>query len=200
MGQPRSDIMKDILSYEIGCYIDHRAFWRLVQKKGIKLRSMAEDEVESLFSYAKQVEGDGISREIVVIEADGTGISSQEGKGRWMEAKIGIIYTGKKLASSTSKIKRYILEDKTTYADIVDSDTFGKNMSIICEKKYAVSRAKNILLLSDGDKWIKNYQVSYLPGSVHQLDHYHLKKKIKQAYSHFPDLLDKALNLINTKI
>ena len=114
---------RDILSYEIGCHIDHRALWRLVQKKGIKLRGMAEDEVESLLSYAKQVEGDGKSREIVVIEADGTGVSSRDGKGKWMEAKIGIIYTGKKLTPETSKIKRYALENKTVYADVVDGET-----------------------------------------------------------------------------
>ncbi|GAG64792.1 unnamed protein product, partial [marine sediment metagenome] len=36
------------------------------------------------------------------------------------KAKIGIIYTGKKLESETSKIKRYALENKTVYADIVD--------------------------------------------------------------------------------
>ena len=51
-----------------------------------------------------------------------------------MKAKIGIIYTGKKLESETSKIKRYALENKTVYADIVDSDVFGKNMSYLGEE------------------------------------------------------------------
>ncbi|GAH60361.1 unnamed protein product, partial [marine sediment metagenome] len=59
-------------------------------------RDKREGEVESLYTSARSPESDGISREIVVIEADGTGISSKEGKGKWMEAKIGIIYTGKK--------------------------------------------------------------------------------------------------------
>jgi len=31
---------KDILSYEISAQIDHRALWRLVQKKGIKLKCL----------------------------------------------------------------------------------------------------------------------------------------------------------------
>ncbi len=51
------------------------------------------------------------------------GVSSRDGKGKWMEANIGIIYTGKKLTPETSKIKRYALENKTVYADVVDGET-----------------------------------------------------------------------------
>lgn len=189
----------DILSYEINSKVDHRAIWRLVQKKGPVARDKREDEVESLYTSAKSPESDGISREIVVIEADGTGISSKEGKGRWMEAKIGIIYTGKKLESNSSRNKRYILENKTVYADILDSDAFGKNISCIAQKKYNLSDAENILFITDGDRWLKNIQIGYLPGSVHQLDHYHLKKKLKKAYQERPDLLEKAFDLINRK-
>jgi len=109
---------RDILSYEIDSPVDHRAIWRLVQKKGLVARDKRKDEVESLYTDAISPESDNISREIVVIEADGTGISSKEGKGKWMEAKIGIIYTGKKLESKSSKNKRYILENKTVYADV----------------------------------------------------------------------------------
>ena len=189
----------DILSYEIDCPVDHRAIWRLVQKKGLVARDKRKDEVESLYTDAISPESDNISREIVVIEADGTGISSKEGKGKWMEAKIGIIYTGKKLESRSSKHKRYILENKTVYADIADSDVFGKNISYIAQKKYNLAGAENILFVTDGDRWLKNLQIGYLPGSVHQLDHYHLKKKLKRAYQERPDLLERAFDLISRK-
>ncbi|GAG64797.1 unnamed protein product [marine sediment metagenome] len=68
---------RDILSYELGCNVDHRSLWRLIQKKGIKLRKKRDDKVESLYTYAKPPKSDRRVREIVVIEADGTGISSQ---------------------------------------------------------------------------------------------------------------------------
>lgn len=72
---------KDILSYEI----DHRAIWRLVQRKGLVARSKRKDEVESLYTNARSPESDDISREIVVIEADGTeGYPQRKGKaGGW---------------------------------------------------------------------------------------------------------------------
>ena len=190
---------EDILSYEINCQVDHRAIWRLVQKKGLVARGKREDEVESLYTNARTPESDGISREIVVIEADGTGISSKEGKGKWMEAKIGIIYTAKELLSPTSRHKRYILKDKTVYADVLDSDAFGKNLSHIAQKKYNLAGAKNILFITDGDRWLKNMQIDYLPGSVHQLDHFHLKKKLKRVYQDRPDLLGRAFGLIHKK-
>jgi len=189
----------DILSYEIDSKVDHRAIWRLVQKKGLVARDKRKDEVESLYTDARSPESDNLSREIVVIEADGTGISSKEGKGKWMEAKIGIIYTGKKLESKSSKNKRYILENKTVYADVADSDVFGKNISYVAQKEYNLAGAENILFITDGDRWLKNLQIGYLPGSVHQLDHYHLKKKLKRAYQERPDLLERAFDLISRK-
>lgn len=189
----------DILSYEIDSQVCHRAIWRLVQKRGTVARKLKDDEKEKLYSNAQPPENDGIKRNIVVIEADGTGISSQEGKGRWMEAKIGIIYTSKELCSASSKHKRYMLKEKTVYADILDSDDFGKNISYIAQKKYNLCGAQNILFITDGDRWLKNIHIGYLPGSVHQLDHYHLKKKIKSAYYQRDDLIYKAFDLIHRK-
>jgi len=116
-----------------------------------------------------------------------------------MEAKIIIIYTGKKLKSKTSKNKRYILENKTIYADIADSDVFGKNISYIAQKKYNLAGSENILFITDGGSWLKNMQIGYPPGSVYQLDHYHLKKKLKMAYKDRPDLMERALELISRK-
>jgi hypothetical protein len=187
---------RDILSYEIEAGIDHRSLWRLIQKEGKTLRESKKEGVERLYTDAKGPDSEAEGQEIVVIEADGTGISSQQGKGRWMEAKIGIIYTGKKLESETAKHKRFLLENKCIYADILDMDEFGKNLSYIAQKNYNLSEAENVLLISDGDRRIRELGVGYLPGSVHQLDHFHLKRKLRQLYSHSPDLLSRALGLI----
>jgi len=68
---------RDILSYEISAQIDHRALWRLVQKKGIKLRQEGLNEIESLYRDAKPVESKASPHETLVLEVDGTGISSK---------------------------------------------------------------------------------------------------------------------------
>jgi hypothetical protein len=87
--------------------------------------------VERLYTDVKAPDSEADGQEILIIEADGTAVSSQQGKGKWMEAKIGIIYTGKRLQSETAKNKRFLLENKTVYADISDMDQFGKNLSYI---------------------------------------------------------------------
>jgi len=53
-----------------------------------------------------------------------------------------------------------------------------------------------VLLISDGDRRIRELGIGYLPGSVHQLDRFHLKRKLSQLYSRRPDLLSRALDLI----
>jgi hypothetical protein len=189
---------ESILSYEIAEDLDHKSLWRLVQKRGRALRAEKKAKVEKIYTNAEKVSSKE-KKEIIIIEADGTGISSNKGKGKWMEAKIGIIYTGKRLESKTAKHKRYALEDKTVYADILDMDEFGKNLSYIAEEKYSLSSAENVLTISDGAGWLKKCFGGYFPGSAHQLDHYHLKKKLKTIYSDEPYLLDRALNLINKR-
>ena len=117
-----------------------------------------------------------------------------------MEAKLAIVfYTGKELESKNSKVAKYIFKDKTVIASITDSDSFGKAVSYLAEKKYNLSKAKNVLLLSDGDSWIKKFHISYMPYSIHQCDHYHLKKKLKQVYGTNPVILDKFLDLITAR-
>ena len=187
---------KDIICYETSSQIDHRALWRLIQKKGIKLRQQDQEEIESLYRDAKPVESGPNAHDALVLEVDGTGISSKEGKGKWMEAKLAIVYTGKDLESKNSKVARYALKDKTVIALITDSDSFGKAVSYLAQKKYNLSKAKNVLLLSDGDPWIKKFHIGYMPYSIHQCDHYHLKKKLKQVYGASPVVLDKFLGLI----
>ena len=190
---------RDIICHETGSQIDHRTLWRLIQKKGIKLRQQDMQEIENLYSNAKPVESRSPVHDTLVIEVDSTGISSRQGKGKWMEAKLAIVYTGKEIKSSSAKIKRYCLKNKTVIASIDDWDSFGKTTSYFAQKKYNLSKAKNVLLLSDGDIQIKKFHTDYLPYSIYQCDHYHLKKKLRQVYGANPVLLDKFLNLITAR-
>lgn len=190
---------RDIICHETGSQIDHRALWRLIQKKGIKLRKEDMQEIESLYSNAKPVESNSCSHDTLVLEVDSTGISQNTGKGKWMEAKLAIVYTGKEIESSSAKTKRYCLKNKTVIASIDDWDSFGKMTSYFAQKKYNLSEAKNVILLSDGDIQIKKFHTDYLPYSIHQCDHYHLKKKLRQVYNSSPVVRDKFLDLISSK-
>jgi len=80
-----------------------------------------------------------------------------------MEAKLEIIYIGKELESKNSKVARYSLTNKTVFTSLSDSDSFGKAVNYLAEKKYCLSKAKNVILLSDGDLWIKKFHTGICP-------------------------------------
>jgi hypothetical protein len=190
---------KDILCYEISGNLDHRSLWRLVQKKGVKLRKQDIEEYESLYSHSKPVESTEKVHDCIVLEVDGTGISSKQGKGKWMEAKLAIAYTGKKLCSTNSKVPRYELIGKKIFASMDNWDNFGKMASYFAQRHYNIKSAKNVLVLSDGDETIKKFCTDYMPGATHQCDHYHIKKKLRQVYNCNVGVLNKFLDLINQR-
>jgi hypothetical protein len=190
---------KDLLCHETDSSLDHRSLWRLIQKKGVKLRQQDIDEYESLYTHSRPVKSTEQAYESLVLEVDGTGISSKQGKGKWMEAKLAIIYTGKQLCSKNSKVSRYELTNKKIFASVDTWDNFGKMTSYSAQRHYNIKKAENVLLLSDGDPLIKRFHTDYMPGSIHQCDHYHLKKKLRQVYSQYPNVLEKFLSLIQKR-
>lgn len=89
---------------------------------------------------------DGKAREIVVMEVDGTLVHPQEKGGDNFEVKLGITYLGKELESKKAKQRRYRLKDKVIYGGVEGADDFGEKLSL--------SLARNLLLVSDGARWI----------------------------------------------
>jgi len=154
-----------------------------------------KEKREEIFTNGEAPEEDGKEREIIVVEIDGTGVPSREGKGCWMEAKLGVMYTGKELVSKTAKHKRYILKEKQVYASLENVDEFGKSLFTVGENKLSLTRAKNMLVVGDGDPWIKGLIRDWLPGAVYQLDHFHLKRNISKLAHGDKKLAQKMLRL-----
>ena len=107
-----------LLSAEIGEKISHYPIHCWVQKKGRVLGKEEEQKWQATFEDGEAFEGEGEPKEIVVTEVDATMIHSQEGKGRNIAVKLGIMYSGKELESETAKYKRYRLKDKALYGGI----------------------------------------------------------------------------------
>ena len=52
---------------------------------------------------------------------DATMIHSQEGKGKNIDIKLGVMYSGKELESETAKNKHYRLKDKALYGGVEEA-------------------------------------------------------------------------------
>lgn len=101
------------------------------------------------------VEGDGEEREFVFTELDATMVHSQEEEGKDIVVKLGVMYSGKELESQTAQHKRYRLKEKVVYGGIEEPEEFGEKVYLRAEEKFSLSRAKNVLMIGDGDSWLR---------------------------------------------
>ncbi len=114
-----------------------------------------------MFEDSEVFEGEGEEKEIVVTEMDATEMDatilhSQEKGQKKLTVKVGVMYSGKELESETAKYKRYRLREKTLYGGIEDPEEFGEKLYFKGEEKLSLFKARNLLVLGDGDPWIKN--------------------------------------------
>ena len=86
------------------------------------------------------------------------------------EAKLGIMYSGKELESKKAKHRRYRLKDKVVYGGIEGADDFGERLYIRGEEKLSLSLARNLLLISDGARWISDIAGADYLKVTYQLD------------------------------
>jgi len=127
------------------------------------------------------VKGDSKEREFVVPEVDGTLLHSQEkGEGNF-EAKLGIMYSGMELESKKAKHRRYRLKKKVIYGGIEGADDFGERLYIKDKERLGPSLAKNLLLVSDGARWISDIAGADYLKATYQLDWWHYEKKLGAA-------------------
>ncbi|MCL0091813.1 UPF0236 family protein, partial [Dehalococcoidales bacterium] len=185
-----------LIRHEIGDEISHRTIHRWAQEEGKKLRDEEEARQEAVFGRAEKVRNDGKEREIVVLEVDGTMIHSQEKGEDDFEAKLAIMYSGKELESRKAKHKRYRLKEKVIYGGIEGADDFGERLYIQGEQKLSLSLAKNLLLISDGARWISDIAGADYFKATYQLDWWHYERKLRAALPGEEKLQQELMSLL----
>lgn len=119
----------ELLGEEIGEEVSHRALHRWVQEEGGRPVAEEEEVRRRVFEGGDTLEQEGgQEREIVVVEADGTMLASQEKRGEHFEAKLGLMYSGKELESKEGKRKRYRLKEKVIYGGVEEAGAFGEKL------------------------------------------------------------------------
>jgi hypothetical protein len=165
-----------LLGAEVGAPIDHRAPWRWVQAEGdARLKERAR-RVNAMF-------GDGEapprpSRPIpqrLTVAVDATGIRLTDGEGG--SVKVAVSFTASEQVGATGKRR---LTDRMIFADISDPDRFGQHLAFEMERTYGAHRISQLMLLADGETWIKHLADDWLPGARYQCDHWHLATKVRE--------------------
>ena len=185
-----------LLSAEIGDEVSHGTVWSWVQKSGRALRQEEDQRWKAVFEDGEVFEGEGGEKEIVVTEMDATMLHSQEKGREKLAVKLGVMYSGKQLESETAKYKRYRLTEKTLYGGIEKPGEFGEKLYLKGEEKLALSKARHLLVLGDGDAWIKNIAEGPYFMATYQLDWRHLMVKIRQTFSDQPKLVSELIDYL----
>lgn len=162
----------------------HEAIRGVVLKEGDRLRKAEERRLQRVYDLEESYDGE--LHDVVYIEADGTGVKSQRRdrkKGKGMEVKVGICYTGKRRRYRGGKGDAKLLENKYIHLDIVSGSQFMEDMSLVAEREVGLSAAKYVVVGGDGASWIRNGIGESFPGGKYKLCEYHLNKRITGALS-----------------
>lgn len=185
-----------LLALVLGEEVNHRTIHHWVQKVGEKVVEKEEERREATFGSGEVPRRDGKVREIVVVEVDGTTLSSQEDGEEQFEMKLGVMYSGKELESKRAKRKRYRLKEKVLYGGVEGAEDFGEKLFLAGEERLSLSLARHILGIGDGATWIPDLVGGEPFKGVYQLDWWHLAKRVRETFPGQPTLVGEIMELI----
>ena len=165
----------DELSYLVKNRITHSKIQRMVWAIGNALADVEEAEIEQ-WDGAEDGE-EKISSPVLFGESDGVMISLQREKQRNIEARVGIMYTGKK----TIGVGRKRLENKVCMTKIVrNSKEWKQILQKVADKHYNLSAVEYLITGGDGNSWVKqSFDYIWVGKRENVLDRFHLYRASK---------------------
>ena len=106
---------------------------------------------------------------------------SKRRKRRSLEIKLGIGYTGRINRYQEGARIAQALENKFVHADITSGPKFMEDLSLIAEKRLALSQTKAVIFGGDGARWIKTGIKDYFVNATYILCRFHLWRNLKRA-------------------
>jgi hypothetical protein len=185
------------LLQEIFCYVGQLNVYEkstaiLEKLLGITTSNMQVNKVTNFYgnlcskgeALLKPVLKDIKKSEHVYVEADGSMLFTRDGG--WKEVKVGRIFKSSDCISPEGK-PSYIKHSQY-YAHLGDSKTFTCQMDTLLDR-YNVS-PEQLIFISDGALWIKNWIEDAFPKAISMLDYYHAKEHLYQFIE--VSFIDKA--------
>lgn len=170
------------LEASTGSTRSHEAIRGVVLEEGARIRRMQEYELQQ--EYALEGGYTGEPHDAVYVEADGTQVHHQRSdrkKGKGLEVKVGICYTGKERRYRGGSGAAKLLENKYIYLDITPGPAFMRDLSLVAEREVGLSQAKHVLVGGDGAPWIRKGMAMNFAGAHYKLCDYHLNTQVTEA-------------------
>lgn len=169
--------------------VDHRTLYGWVQAEGQTCIEAEDRRQEAVFGDGVVPPRDETVREIVVAEADGTFLRAQREPGPDFEVRLGVLYSGRQLTSTTARHKRYRLQERVLYAGVESADDFKERFFLAGEERLSLSLARHLLVVGDGADWIEALAGHDRWRATYQLDHWHILHQARLTFSDRPNLV-----------
>jgi len=186
------------LEASTGSTRSHEAIRGVVLEEGARIQRMQEHQLQR--EYALEGAYTGEPHDTVYVEADGTQIHHQGAdrkKGKGLEVKVGICYTGKGRRYRGGSGAAKLLENKYIYLDIVSGPVFMKNLSLVAEREVGLSQAHHVFIGGDGAGWIRKGMAMNFGGAHYKLCDYHLNRQITEALAGMGKLKRRVKSRLN---
>jgi hypothetical protein len=171
--------------------IDHRSLYRWVQKAGAQIVDEEDELQTAVFEHGVVPPRDGEKREIILAEVDGTFLRAQREESDRFEVRLGVLTTGKSLASRTAKHRRYQLQERVRYGGVESAQDFGERLFLKGEARLGLSRAHHLLLVGDGADWVEALAGHDRWRATYQLDWWHLTHAFHRTFPDHPQLVKR---------
>jgi len=178
----------------------HEAIRGVVLREGKRLYDREKKSLQRVYNLRDEYSGD--INDVVYVEVDGTGIRSQRcgGKrGKGIEVKVGICYTGKRRRYQGGSGRAKVLKNKYVHLDIESGSKFVEEMSLVAEREAGLSEAKRVVIGGDGAGWIRKGIEMNFPGAIYKLCEYHLNKRITESLSGIRGVGSRIRRLLRDK-
>lgn len=164
----------DVIKVQHGIDIAPSTLWRIIQKEGQAITDEIALQTKELFTHGSAPEPDTVLQgDTLYLGIDGGFV---HGSKKSFEVKCGTCFSGVRQISDN----RHELTERFGYAANVTGEEFIKRMVTVIYKR-GFDHTKRLVVLSDGASWIHKQVAEWMPGAVHVLDLYHLKKHITQV-------------------
>ena len=193
-GFQMSSLVQDLVAYAGQLNVYEKSNDILERFLGIEISTMQVNKVTDYYgsSCAKEEALLQVSlkpvkpREVLYIEADGSMLFTRDNG--WKEVKVGRLFKSGDCIDPNGK--QSCIRHSQYYGHLGDSKTFTSRMDTMIDN-YQV-RSQQLVFISDGAPWIRNWVEDSFPQAIAILDYYHALGHLCQfATKVFPDKAER---------
>jgi hypothetical protein len=171
-----------------GLRVNTKAVERVSEALGTQIEQQNQKEQKRIFSgkvvclaspapnLYVAIDGSGVP--VVARETEGRKGKDPPGKAKTREAKLGCVFTQTRVDEEGYAVRD---EESTTYAGAIEeAEFFGRRIYAEAVRR-GLLRARRVIVLGDGAKWIWGVVEEHFPGAIEIVDLYHAREHLEKV-------------------